>query len=194
MDNNNLGQWRKPSSSKRGRKSNSDKLKQPQRGIGVAKLEWIRLQNEIAGFIPPLQSSFHSNLNMQEEVRLTTARPSLPSSSVVIATPSSLTSLHPSFMMAYGGTLSSETGYSEFRSLSNRNEDVPPYEYARQTSIIPLFGPNVYEHSSSCISTPNSKIPQDSSHKKIQQHGSNQSMETMSTPSNTEELDLELRL
>ncbi|THU52871.1 hypothetical protein C4D60_Mb10t08480 [Musa balbisiana] len=48
-------------SSRRGKKSSSDKQKQPQRGLGVAQLEKIRLQNEMmAGY---LHSPFPSDLN-----------------------------------------------------------------------------------------------------------------------------------
>ncbi|XP_072992149.1 uncharacterized protein [Typha latifolia] len=54
----------KSSSSKKGKKSNLDKPKQPQRGLGVAQLEQIRLQTEMAEWIPPLHCSFHCNLDM----------------------------------------------------------------------------------------------------------------------------------
>lgn len=39
------------SSSRKGKKSNSDKPKQPQRGLGVAQLEKIRLHSQL-GFHP----------------------------------------------------------------------------------------------------------------------------------------------
>ncbi|KAJ8458558.1 hypothetical protein OPV22_031484 [Ensete ventricosum] len=47
--------------SKRGRKSNSEKAKQPQRGLGVAQLEKIRLQSQMNQHV-----SIHNNLYMEE--------------------------------------------------------------------------------------------------------------------------------
>lgn len=52
------------SSSRKGKKNNQDKPKQPQRGLGVAQLEKIRLHGQMAyGFHPLHQGSFPSNLN-----------------------------------------------------------------------------------------------------------------------------------
>lgn len=55
----NLGSER--SGGRKGKKSsNSDKPKQPQRGLGVAQLEKIRLQTQLGWSHPP-----YSNLNQQ---------------------------------------------------------------------------------------------------------------------------------
>ncbi|KAH7651741.1 hypothetical protein IHE45_20G077400 [Dioscorea alata] len=58
-----LGNNGRSGSSKRGKKNNSDKPKQPQRGLGVAQLEKIRLHDQMASYLPSLHSPFHSNLN-----------------------------------------------------------------------------------------------------------------------------------
>ncbi|KAJ9548904.1 hypothetical protein OSB04_021447 [Centaurea solstitialis] len=52
-------------SSRKGKKSHSDKPKQPQRGLGVAQLEKIRLHSQL-GFHP-------TNLHPQEDIRIPTA-------------------------------------------------------------------------------------------------------------------------
>nr|XP_043627100.1 protein SPEAR3-like isoform X2 [Erigeron canadensis] len=56
------------SSSRKGKKSGSDKPKQPQRGLGVAQLEKIRLHSQMAGFLP------------QEDIRMQTPYSSSSSS------------------------------------------------------------------------------------------------------------------
>lgn len=59
----NLGNER-GGSSRKGKKSNSDKPKQPQRGLGVAQLEKIRLHGEMgSSYHPSLHGSYPSNFN-----------------------------------------------------------------------------------------------------------------------------------
>ncbi|CAL9135120.1 unnamed protein product [Musa textilis] len=55
-----LGSGRR-GAAKRGRRSNSDKAKQPQRGLGVAQLEKIRLQGQMNEHV-----SIHNYLCMEE--------------------------------------------------------------------------------------------------------------------------------
>eukprot|EP00268_Persea_americana_P053998 TRINITY_DN6155_c0_g1_i3.p2 TRINITY_DN6155_c0_g1~~TRINITY_DN6155_c0_g1_i3.p2 ORF type:complete len:135 (+),score=23.99 TRINITY_DN6155_c0_g1_i3:436-840(+) len=51
-------------SSRKGKKSNSDKPKQPQRGLGVAQLEQIRLSNEMGScYMPSLHNPSYTSLN-----------------------------------------------------------------------------------------------------------------------------------
>ncbi|KAF8393401.1 hypothetical protein HHK36_021645 [Tetracentron sinense] len=51
-------------SSRKGKKSNSEKPKPPQRGLGVAQLEKIRLHNQMGcSYLPSLHSPYHTNLN-----------------------------------------------------------------------------------------------------------------------------------
>ncbi|XP_078168984.1 uncharacterized protein LOC144563390 isoform X1 [Carex rostrata] len=67
MDRRNYG-WGSSSSSggSSSRKGKKDKQRQPQRGLGVAQLEKIRLQSEMAEYqLPSIQSPF-SNLNMSD--------------------------------------------------------------------------------------------------------------------------------
>ncbi|XP_040871643.1 protein SPEAR3 isoform X2 [Glycine max] len=65
------------SSSRKGKKShNSDKPKQPQRGLGVAQLEKIRLH----GYHPSLHAPYPSNFS-NEDPRVQIAYSSVPSSS-----------------------------------------------------------------------------------------------------------------
>ncbi|KAK7398968.1 hypothetical protein VNO78_10142 [Psophocarpus tetragonolobus] len=70
------------SSTKAGKKNNSDKPKQPQRGLGVAQLEKIRLHGQIAcGYHPSLHPPYPSNFNNELQLPL----------------PSSSTSYSPSY-------------------------------------------------------------------------------------------------
>ncbi|OIV95862.1 hypothetical protein TanjilG_06838 [Lupinus angustifolius] len=51
-------------SSRKGKKNNQDKPKQPQRGLGVAQLEKIRIHGQIAsGYHPPQHGSYPSTFN-----------------------------------------------------------------------------------------------------------------------------------
>jgi len=46
--------------SRKGKKSSTEKPKQPQRGLGVAQLEKIRLHNQMASYLPSLhQPPYH---------------------------------------------------------------------------------------------------------------------------------------
>nr|TKW25928.1 hypothetical protein SEVIR_3G152300v2 [Setaria viridis] len=69
---------------KRGGNSSSDKPRQPQRGLGVAQLEKIRIESEMAEYLhhplgqqPPIHRTGSFNL---EELRLSHSLPSSPSS------------------------------------------------------------------------------------------------------------------
>ncbi|KAA3457811.1 protein SPEAR3-like isoform X1 [Gossypium australe] len=90
----NLGNERGGGSS---RKSKKDKAKQPQRGLGVAQLEKIRL-NEQMGYHPSFQGPYSSNFN-QEDMRM--QHPTGYSSMVVSSSSTSSVSygFHPSIMM-----------------------------------------------------------------------------------------------
>ncbi|URE10894.1 hypothetical protein MUK42_22085 [Musa troglodytarum] len=50
--------------SRKGRKSSLKRPKQPQRGLGVAQLEKIRLQSQMNGYVSSIDFSFPSDLNM----------------------------------------------------------------------------------------------------------------------------------
>ena len=52
------------SSSRKGKKNNQDKPKQPQRGLGVAQLEKIRLHGQMAcSYHPPLPGPYPSDFS-----------------------------------------------------------------------------------------------------------------------------------
>ncbi|KAJ9167844.1 hypothetical protein P3X46_019435 [Hevea brasiliensis] len=101
----NLGNER-GGSSRKGKKSNSDKPKQPQRGLGVAQLEKIRLHGQMgSGYHPSLHGSYASNFN-QEDMIMQTAYSSVPSSSFSYSSSSAASSvsygLPPNIMMGLG--------------------------------------------------------------------------------------------
>eukprot|EP00268_Persea_americana_P053996 TRINITY_DN6155_c0_g1_i1.p2 TRINITY_DN6155_c0_g1~~TRINITY_DN6155_c0_g1_i1.p2 ORF type:complete len:104 (+),score=28.13 TRINITY_DN6155_c0_g1_i1:436-747(+) len=81
-------------SSRKGKKSNSDKPKQPQRGLGVAQLEQIRLSNEMGScYMPSLHNPSYTSLNQDA-----TAQVSFSSSSS-FSTSSSF-GLNPNMMVS----------------------------------------------------------------------------------------------
>ncbi|CAA0829177.1 Unknown protein [Striga hermonthica] len=72
------------SSSRKGKKNGSDKPKQPQRGLGVAQLEKIRLHSQLGcAYLPSLHNNnpyAPSNYIQQEDMRLQTPHSSSPPS------------------------------------------------------------------------------------------------------------------
>lgn len=123
----NLGNER-GGSSRKGKKSNSDKPKQPQRGLGVAQLEKIRLHGQMgSGFHPSLHGSYASNFNqvalslslslwgmcacwklgyganglikLQEDIRMQSAYSSVPSSSFSYSSSSAASYGYPNIMV-----------------------------------------------------------------------------------------------
>ncbi|XP_010438376.1 PREDICTED: protein SPEAR3 [Camelina sativa] len=93
------------SSSKRGKNKNgSDKPKQPQRGLGVAQLEKIRLHGEYNCNSFNTYPSYHPSFNHQDDVRMQAGYQSIPSSSpsftYASSSPSSVPyGFHPNMMM-----------------------------------------------------------------------------------------------
>ncbi|XP_073047091.1 protein SPEAR3-like isoform X1 [Primulina eburnea] len=68
------------SSSRKGKKNGSDKPKQPQRGLGVAQLEKIRLHTESGrNYPPPVHNPYAQGFSQQEEMRLRSSYASSPS-------------------------------------------------------------------------------------------------------------------
>ncbi|VAH22692.1 protein SPEAR3-like [Triticum dicoccoides] len=131
-----------------------DKPRQPQRGLGVAQLEKIRLQAEMAEYQhhpplvgqPPPSSSIHGtgSFNLQEDAR-SSLNYSLPSS------PSS--SFHPNLVMAYNGWRSGDMRYGEsptapiIRSGSNYHGattyGTTHYPHPGSDHTLPLFEPKL---------------------------------------------------
>ncbi|XP_010917617.1 protein SPEAR3 [Elaeis guineensis] len=171
-------------SSRKGKKNTSEKPKQPQRGLGVAQLEKIRLQHQMAEYLPFLQSPSHSNLRM-DDMRVDMAFSSSPSSSNMVSP--SVVPLHPNTMMSYGDT-ERRTGvtYGEFHSsppsrpLSNHDTTSQPHHCSPPTVTRPLW----------------EQTMENSSQKKPRHDRScsTGSMSQKSDSSDTQEIDLELRL
>ncbi|WCJ42517.1 Protein SPEAR3 [Euphorbia peplus] len=100
------------SSSRKGKKSNSDKPKQPQRGLGVAQLEKLRLHGQLPNI--NTTSSYHhpspnypSNFIQEDHMRIQTYS-ALPSSSFSYSSSSMASSasygFSPNIMMGHEGT------------------------------------------------------------------------------------------
>ncbi|TKW16021.1 hypothetical protein SEVIR_5G272300v4 [Setaria viridis] len=170
------------SGSRRGKRGGgsggADKPKQPQRGLGVAQLEKIRLQSEMAEYFNPLgqpPSLIHrtGSLNLQEDARASTSSlSSSPSSSFhATAVSSPFPVHHPNFAMPYGER--GDLRYGEFqapiiRSPSSSAIYGPPH-YGHPNITLPLFEPQEstrlrghHDRSRSADSTSmNSDDPQD---------------------------------
>ncbi|XP_058727256.1 protein SPEAR3-like [Vicia villosa] len=169
------------SSSRKGKKNNQDKPKQPQRGLGVAQLEKIRLHGEMAyGFHPPLHNPYPSNF-INEDPRVQTPYSSIPSSS--------------SFSYS-----SSSTSYSASHGFQpNIVMGQPQYE---RTNIIygdsqPIDSLRSWEHANA-IAQSNTTKPllnlYDSQYVDTKKHRSGSTSSQNSESSDTQEPDLELRL
>ncbi|XP_061357759.1 protein SPEAR3-like [Gastrolobium bilobum] len=169
------------SSSRKGKKNNQDKPKQPQRGLGVAQLEKIRLHGQIAcGYHPPLQGPYTSNFN-NEDPRVQTPYSSLPSSSF------SYSSSSTSYSASYGFQPNIVMGLPEYETTNITYGDSQPTNTTR------------WEHANA-IAQPTITRPllnlYDSQHIDTKKHrsGSVGSSSRNSESSDTQEPDLELRL
>ncbi|XP_042410025.1 protein SPEAR1-like [Zingiber officinale] len=163
---------RSSSSSRKGKKNSSnssEKPKQPQRGLGVAQLEKIRLQD---------QMKEHMEDSRVEILRLSPS----PSSSSNLG--SSLYAVHPSAMIGYnGGTEKGDFNYRDYgpnTSTSSQGLNSAAFQYYSPPSAVtlPLFE-NYLEDST-----------QKMRHDRRQSMGSI----TQNSDSKKQELDLELRL
>ncbi|KAH0453796.1 hypothetical protein IEQ34_018120 [Dendrobium chrysotoxum] len=103
-----LGSGRSPSSSSKKKKKNSleKALRQPQRGLGVAQLEKIRIQSQMMASYN-LQLLHHPFLTMEEDMKIPLTFPLSSSSSSPFngASSSSVFSVHPNSMMGCGDNL-----------------------------------------------------------------------------------------
>ncbi|KAK8654669.1 hypothetical protein V6N13_107276 [Hibiscus sabdariffa] len=92
-------------SSRKGKKSNSDKPKQPQRGLGVAQLEKIRLHEQMScSFHPPLPNLEDMRVQQQQQAAAYSSMVPSSSFSYSSSSPTSTASygFHPSIMMGLG--------------------------------------------------------------------------------------------
>lgn len=123
------------SSSRKGKKNSQDKPKQPQRGLGVAQLEKIRLHGEMGyGFHPPLHNPHPSNF-INEDPRIQTPYSSIPSSSF------SYSSSSTSYSASHGFQPNIMMGLPQYDRTNIRFGDSQPvfdssrlWEHANSTS------------------------------------------------------------
>ncbi|PON62271.1 hypothetical protein PanWU01x14_139710 [Parasponia andersonii] len=191
----NLGNERgSGSSSKKGKKSNSDKPRQPQRGLGVAQLEKIRLHGQMgcsAYGHPSLHPPYPSNFNNDDHMRVQTAYSAIPSSSFSYSSSSSSSSasygFNPNIMMGLGEyERTNIRSYGDSQPTTTARWD--PSNGMLETQY--MTQPNMTRH----LLNPH---VEDSQHmSKGQKHRSNSmgSSSQNSESSDTQELDLELRL
>ncbi|KAH7511950.1 hypothetical protein FEM48_Zijuj12G0038300 [Ziziphus jujuba var. spinosa] len=159
------------SSSRKGKKNNSDKPKQPQRGLGVAQLEKIRLTGQMCH--PSLQTPYSSNFSNE-----------FCSTSSTIITPPDHASDQDNM------------GLGEYERANIRYGDSQPTSTARWDPS------NAYTEAQQYVQQPNmtrhllNLHVEDSQHMKGKKHRSNSmgSSSQNSETSDTQELDLELRL
>ncbi|TVU00559.1 hypothetical protein EJB05_54022, partial [Eragrostis curvula] len=172
---------------KRTGNSSSDKPRQPQRGLGVAQLEKIRIESEMAEYLRhPLghRPSIHrtGSFNL-EDVRLAHSLPSSPSSSfhANIGVSSSYPIHRPNLAMAYGER--GDIRYDEFQT--NPIIRSPYYHGA-------IFGSEApYSHQSN-VTLPLFEPEESISLKR--QHDINQMADPLNSDDDQQEVDLELKL
>ncbi|CAL9149411.1 unnamed protein product [Musa hybrid cultivar] len=161
------------------RKGKKERSKQPQRGLGVAQLEEIRLQSQMDEYVSSLNPPFCSNLNM-EHSRVEMA-PS--SSSPLSRSGSSSFALRPNMMVRFGDA--EERGiihYGEHWSrsqLDQRRSVSSPHCYVPPTLTLSLFEHNTEE---------------DSAQKRNQHDPRLGSIGQSSETNDEQELDLDLKL
>ncbi|KDP33709.1 hypothetical protein JCGZ_07280 [Jatropha curcas] len=184
----NLGNERGSGSSRKGKKNNSDKPKQPQRGLGVAQLEKIRLHGQMGtSYHPSLHNPYPSNFN-QEDMRMQTAYSSVASSSFSYSSSSAASSasygFHPNIMMGlgdYNERTNMIYGDSQPSTAASWNPGsfIDAQHFAQQGSTRHLLNLQVED-----------------AQKKSKKHRSDSmgSSSQNSESSDTQELDLELRL
>ncbi|XP_058075610.1 protein SPEAR1-like [Magnolia sinica] len=172
-------------SSRKGKKSNQDKPKQPQRGLGVAQLEKIRLRNQMGCcYLPSRHSTSQTNVNQEEDVRVEMAYAS-SASSTSYSSPSSF-GFHPNIMMGLGDRETTDIRYGDSQSSGstarwNPNNSFIQAQHAAQSTITRHF----------------LRLPTEDSMQKKRRHDRCDSMGSSSQnsdSSDTQELDLDLKL
>ncbi|KAK8695116.1 hypothetical protein V6N13_000291 [Hibiscus sabdariffa] len=178
------------SSSRKGKKGSSEKPKQPQRGLGVAQLEKIRLHGQMAsGYSLPLHhGSYPANFNQEDKMRVQIGYSSMaPSSS--FSYPSSTSPAACGFL--YPNT----AGLGEYDQRTN-------FRYGdSQPSTTASWNPSSGSLESQHFAQPNMtrqllNLHVEDSHSRSKKHRSNSlgSSSQNSESSDTQEVDLELRL
>ncbi|CAI9100398.1 OLC1v1037391C2 [Oldenlandia corymbosa var. corymbosa] len=192
----NLGNERSSSSSRKSgsKKGNSDKPKQPQRGLGVAQLEKIRLHSQMGctSFPPPSLHHHHHHHNpyathnlSQEDIRMQT--PYSSSSSFSYSTPSSSSSSY-GFQAPMGG-------YGDYEGITHiRYGDSQPTTTTRWPP-----GNTVIDYTQQYAQPGMTRQlldlqAEESYGKRKKKHGSESSSQNSESSGNNQDLDLELRL
>ncbi|KAJ8424701.1 hypothetical protein Cgig2_018508 [Carnegiea gigantea] len=192
MRNNERSSSSSSSSSRKSKKGGSDKPKQPQRGLGVAQLEQIRLRSQMGCGFPPSLIHAGSNPSLQEDMRLQGVPYGGPqSSSRSYAHPQSSPSTsptyayHPNFTMVYG---------DERANL--RYPDSPPCSAPRwnPNSSISVHNSSLHTQAEGMASSHHFNHFEDSCSKRFDLLKPMGSSSQNSDSSDHEELDLELRL
>ncbi|XP_043725544.1 protein SPEAR3-like [Telopea speciosissima] len=136
-----MGNGRTGFSSKKGKKNHnySEKQKKPQRGLGVAQLEKLRLESEMSycNYLPSLHNPYHHHihLNQEEETRLgTTYYSSVPSaSSFSYSSSSTPLVFHPNIMMDRGEIMeATDFRYGDSQSRWNNSNGYSETQYSLQ--------------------------------------------------------------
>ncbi|KAB1223576.1 hypothetical protein CJ030_MR2G024133 [Morella rubra] len=183
----NLGNERgSGSSSRKSKKNNSDKPKQPQRGLGVAQLEKIRLQGQMGcAYHPSLHGPYPNNFN-NDDMRAQTVYSSIPSSSFSYSSSASTSSasygFRPNIAMGLGEYERTHFSYGDSQPTTTPSWD--PSNAALETQY---FGqPTMTRHLLNMhLEDKNSKKRRSASVGSSSQN---------SESSDNQDLDLELRL
>ncbi|KAK9947772.1 hypothetical protein M0R45_003379 [Rubus argutus] len=181
------------SSSRKGKKSNSDKPKQPQRGLGVAQLEKIRLHGQM-GFINPYPTTNFINNQQVEETRVQAAAYSSSfASSQSSSSPSVSYGFHPNIMMGLSEyDQRANIVYGDPSQLSSTTARWEPSNAMLETTQ-QFVQPSITTRH--LLNTP-AVVREEFQHKKSKKHRSNSmgSSSQNSESSDSQEVDLELRL
>ncbi|XP_030487987.2 protein SPEAR3 [Cannabis sativa] len=190
-------------SSRKGKKSSSEKPRQPQRGLGVAQLEKIRLHGQMGcatnnntttttyAAHPSLHSTnYPSNFSNVDDMRLHTAYSAIPSSSFSYSSSSSSSSA------SYGFNPNIMMGLGEYERANIRYGDSQPTTTARWDPINGMLETQYTPQPSMTRHLLNLHVEESHQHtSNNQKHRSNSLGSSQnSESSDTQELDLELRL
>ncbi|KAL8094037.1 protein SPEAR1-like [Apium graveolens] len=180
------------SSSRKGKKNGSDKPKQPQRGLGVAQLEKIRLHSQMSrGFISPnpLQTPYPvTNYPIQEDVRMHTAAYQSSSSFSYPTASSTSYGFHgaQNMMMGLGDLERANIRYGESQNTTAN--------IARWNGGNTVFESQHYQQPSMTRHLLNLESEEFMEKKKVRNSDSMGSGSQNSGSSGSQEIDLELRL
>ncbi|PIA64834.1 hypothetical protein AQUCO_00100361v1 [Aquilegia coerulea] len=121
-------------SSKKGKKPASDKPKTPQRGLGVAQLEKIRLNNQMnCNYLPspPPPSPYPTHFHQEPDMRMEAAYPMVPA----VSAPSYAYASPPPATFGYH----QPTAQPSVRVIWNSNNGMVGNQYAGQPSMTRLY-------------------------------------------------------